>query len=829
MAVDLFSALGVDAPPDNAVPPGVNVRATPTPAADKGIDLFKALGVDRAQSFGPSNPLPDGAKPDARMSVPNTVARTPDLPAWAGGGQQQPREPIPVAPQQKPSLSNIAGAVPSGLYEGLSGVANIPTGVANLASKGIKAATGYDVGQLQPPIETNPTGYHPVGGIAKFVHDASSAAANTAALGGVAKLATPLFPADSAPAALSSALESPSAGTIAAAGIGGGMEEPAAKAVPEEFKPLARIGANLAAGGLTAGATSALGGAARSSISPETAQLAQLGRDTYDIPITAAQMSGNRIVKTADSVLKSIPFSGHGDLDHETQLAVNSAVARTFGEDASKLTPAVMAQARTRIGSVLQDVETRNPVNFDNQTMQDLSRIENDAHSSLTDPEFSVVRRQLDGVMSNVQPGNQIEGNTYGNLMHKGSPLDAAANNKNPNIANYAGEIKDVLRQSLQRSLSGDDAAAYQQARTQWKNMKTVEPLTQSSDVVGGASPSTGDINPTLLRAVVNRSYKDVPYRAMGDIPLNDIADIGQRFLKETGTSHTSERGWLMHLLTGAGAGIFGVEHGLPSAKEAILGAGALGATGGIARGVSGALQSDVLANRMIQQGLTQAPTLRQNLSNAAAPLAAGAVTRQIEEAPQGPTTNPATGLPQFNLEDNQAAAGSGVLDHIADQMTSGALNEPAALKSYVDQNKRAIRKEFGGQGIQNVMLVGALARRPGTAFSAISETPSAAIKQALAEAGATERKGLLTLAMSQPSLAKVLSEKAGSVLSKPLEARIISALQNREKRDAANAGTGDRVGAPRGGVASTRGGIQRSAMGAMADSGKTPMVATQI
>lgn len=161
--------------------------------------------------------------------------------------------------------------------------------------------------------------------------------------------------------------------------------------------------------------------------------------------------------------------------------------------------------------------------------------------------------------------------------------------------------------------------------------------------------------------------------------------------------------------------------------------------------------------------------------------------------------------------------------------MTSGALNEPAALKSYVDQNKRAIRKEFGGQGIQNVMLVGALARRPGTAFSAISETPSAAIKQALAEAGATERKGLLTLAMSQPSLAKVLSEKAGSVLSKPLEARIISALQNREKRNAANAGTGDRVGAPRGGVASTRGGIQRGAMGAMADSGKTPMVATQI
>lgn len=771
MAVDLFQALGVDAPtPTQETPP--SVRVAPTPSTDKGIDLFNALGVDRAQTFQPSNPLPAGAKPDARMPLPSTVSRGPDLPAWAGGGVQPTREPVSVAPQ-KETLGNLAGAVPSGLYEGVARVPNIPTDLVNAASGVMHGLTGQDYGRIQQPFETNPTGYQPQGKLAQGIHDASSAAANTVALGGAAKLLTPFLPAGSAASAVSHAVESPSKGVVAASAAGGAAEEPVARQVPEEYQPLARMGANILTGGVTAGAESALGNAARSSITPQTAALARFGRDTYDIPITAAQMSGNRIVKTADSVLKSIPFSGHGDLDHETQLAVNSAVSRTFGEDAPKITPAVMSQARTRIGGVLQDVETRNPVNFDQQTIHDLASIEANARSSLTDPEYGVIQRQLDGVMSNVQPGNQIAGTTYGNLMHKGTPLDAAANSKNPNVANYAGDIKDALRASLQRSLTGDDAAAYQQARTQWKNMKTVEPLTQSADVVGGASPSTGDINPTLLRAVVNRSYKDVPYRAPGEIPLNDIADIAQRFLKEPGTSHTSERGWLMHLLTGAGAGIFGVEHGLPSVKEAALGAGALGATGAMARGVSGVLQSDALANRMIRQGLAgPQPGIAQSVGRAAVPLATTAGVRQLEP-PEEPSTNPATGLPQFSLQANQIDHKRRMADQIVNGLKDGSLASPDAMKNHITQNKRDLRGAFGGQGLQNIMFVQAMMRRPSNLFSVVSSAPTPAIQAALGDAN------LASLAILSPELAKTLATSTSRQnLTKAGEAQVVAGIQ---------------------------------------------------
>ena len=514
-----------------------------------------------------------------------------------------------------------------------------------------------------------------------------------------------------------------------------------------------------------------MGGATRSAISPETAALAQLGRDTYELPITAAQMSGNRIVKTADSVLKSIPFSGHANLDHEMQTAVNSAVARTFGEDASKITPAIMGQARARIGGVLQDIESRNPVTFDNQTVQDLANIESNARSSLTDPEYGVIHRQLEGVMTNLQPGDQITGTTYGNLIHKGSPLDAAANSKNPNVSNYAGDIKDALRASLQRSLTGDDAVAYQQARTQWKNMKTIEPLTQSADVVGGASPSTGDINPTLLRAVVNRSYKDVPYRAPGEIPLNDIADIAQRFLKETPTSHTAERGWILHLLTGMGGAAIeggGVPWRTMAAGAAGIGTGAL--TGRLASGV---LQSDWLANRMIRQGLGgPQPGVVQSAGRASVPLATTAGVRELEP-PEAPSTNPQTGLPQFSLEANQIDHKRRVADQIVSGIKDGSLRAPDVMKNYIAQNKRDIRGALGGQGLQNIMFVQAMMRRPANIFSLVSSAPTPAIQSALGDADLT------SLAIISPELAKILATSTSRQnLTKAGESQVVSGIQ---------------------------------------------------
>jgi hypothetical protein len=267
--------------------------------------------------------------------------------------------------------------------------------------------------------------------------------------------------------------------------------------------------ANIGAGA----GVSALGGASRAAIGGAVGP--EMARDTYDIPIRAGQISGHRVIKSADSALQSVPLSGLQGAAEVQQTALNRAVAQTFGEDADKITPSVLNAACRRIGGVMQDVENRNNIQFDPQLGQDLSGILQNARNSLTEQEFGVVGRPINNLLSTVQ-GGEISGQSYGNLIHKGSPLDAMTNNANSNIANYGGQIREALRDSLQRSLSLDDMSAYQGARAQWKNTKTIEPLTQRADVVGGATPSTGDINPAGLRAVVNRSFGNAAYAEPG-------------------------------------------------------------------------------------------------------------------------------------------------------------------------------------------------------------------------------------------------------------------------------------------------------------------------
>lgn len=341
---------------------------------------------------------------------------------------------------------------------------------------------------------------------------------------------------------------------------------------------------------------------ATSPLPPAVANLAQMARDQYGIQLSAPQLGMSPTLRYANNALKMVPGSGVGADDAAVQGQFNRAVARTFGEDAEKITPDLLSSAQQRIGGVMNRVENSANVALDPQFLNDAAHIENNARVSLPDSEFGVVRRQLDNVMRNLQPGDTISGTTYGNLIHKGSPLDSALNSSDANIRNYAAQIKESLRDSLTRSLSPEDAAAYQQARTQYKNLKTVQPLTLRADATGGPMPSTGDISPQALRSAVNRSYGDnVAMAPSGSVPLNDLARIGQ-LMKPPPSSGTAERSSMLY----AGAKLAELAGAAAAGSYAGLVPAAAGLGAGIAGGrLAGAyLRSPGLANRMIQSSL---------------------------------------------------------------------------------------------------------------------------------------------------------------------------------------------------------------------------------
>ena len=249
----------------------------------------------------------------------------------------------------------------------------------------------------------------------------------------------------------------------------------------------------------------------------------------YGIPLRAGQTADSQYVRKLDQMVGQLPGSGIEASNAAQRAAFNRSVAKTFGENAEQVTPAVMQRARERIGGVMNQIETQHAVKLDKQFENDLVGVVTRWGETLTAPEFDVIKKQVSGVLRNVQAGRQISGETYGNLVGHNSPLSTAAASANPNIAKPAQEIVESLRDALQRSLPDDAQKAYTQARYQYKNLMTVAPL------VNKGQP--GDISPLLLQGAANRSFKSNAFRGAGD--LGELGDIGQQFLRAPRDSGT--------------------------------------------------------------------------------------------------------------------------------------------------------------------------------------------------------------------------------------------------------------------------------------------------
>lgn len=333
-------------------------------------------------------------------------------------------------------------------------------------------------------------------------------------------------------------------------------------------------------------------------VDPNTAALAQTARNNFGIPVGAGEVSANPTVRFLNSVVNKLPGSGGGAHREATQTAFNRSIAETFGENAERITPQVMARARDRIGAVFEDVATRTPtIQADPRFATDLRRTIRDAQATMSAGEVEPLIRQVQNIAGLVDPQtNTITGQVYQNLTRRGTPLDRAMQSPNPNIRNAARDIREALDDVMERSATPEAVADLQAARGQWRNLRTVEPLV--------AKAPTGDISPALLQGRVNTSFKGThgaAYGGGGD--LKQLADIGQRFMKEPPSSGTAERGMLMHLLGGFGSGVAGLAAGL-SPKEAAV--AMLAPVGGAAvgRGVGAALRSETLTNRLINNSL---------------------------------------------------------------------------------------------------------------------------------------------------------------------------------------------------------------------------------
>jgi hypothetical protein len=282
-----------------------------------------------------------------------------------------------------------------------------------------------------------------------------------------------------------------------------------------------------------------------------TAALAQLARDKYGFNLTGDQITNSPLVRKVSAMMSLNPVNNNLARDTEQRAQFSGAVGQTFGANAPDgvLSPEVMSAAKKNIGATFDAVAARNPVHVDDTLLGDLGDIENRYSASVTGDEIKPIKNQIDNVLSAAKEGDTITGETYQRLTSKGSPLDLASNSANPNIRSAAIEIRGALDDALERSAeasgNGADIQVLRAARLAYKNMKTVEPLVSKSP--------DSMVSPALLNNRVSVAFKNRAYQGAGD--LDELAQIGKKFLTPPSTSGTPEGIRAQRLLEGTSTG----------------------------------------------------------------------------------------------------------------------------------------------------------------------------------------------------------------------------------------------------------------------------------
>jgi len=373
----------------------------------------------------------------------------------------------------------------------------------------------------------------------------------------------------------------------------------AANAFPQESDLASLLGG--VAGG--AGANMASRFAPSPTIPIEDAKLADLAINKYNIPVSVSQVSTSPVAKYAYSTTSHIPFSGAEDFNHAQREAWTRALGNTFGSSVSRITPDVLDEANTRIGGVFKDVAKRTNIPITDAFLDKLQNLSDVTKTSIgTGNESTIVDGLINNLLNNaIKNNDDAGGHVYQYMTKSNGPLAMATYNKSAPHVPFVNMIKDILDDHLEQNAAPEDIAALRTARQQWKHLKTVEPLTLRADVTGGASPSTGDISPAALRNAVKGQFYQNAARGRGG-PLDDLARIGQRFLKEPPQSGTAPR-QLMGEAIGALGGfaadaLYDPEH-FGAGKVASLAAIPI-----INRSVNASLRNQYLAKKAIQNSL---------------------------------------------------------------------------------------------------------------------------------------------------------------------------------------------------------------------------------
>jgi hypothetical protein len=320
-----------------------------------------------------------------------------------------------------------------------------------------------------------------------------------------------------------------------------------------------RGAAGAAGGAVGSGAMSALGkagqaltGIGKSTLTPEAARVAgEAAR--LDIPLTAAQQTGNKAMQAVESTFEWLPSTSATQtaLKQGQREAFTRGVMRQMGEEASDASPKAMAAARKRIGGDFDRIFGKVKVDLADDAVQErIGQVLKESIDQLSHDQSRIVAKRADELLNKIDQNGAVSGKAY--QAWRTSVQQQAQGTKDEwlgtQLKNLYRAVDDAAYKAAEKA---GEAAALTKARAEYTAMKTVLPLAQKS--------TDGMVSPGLLQAEVVKRYPGF-MSADGGGDMGSLARIGKRFIAENvPNSGTAQRQAAQAILTGTlGYGVTG-------------------------------------------------------------------------------------------------------------------------------------------------------------------------------------------------------------------------------------------------------------------------------
>lgn len=330
----------------------------------------------------------------------------------------------------------------------------------------------------------------------------------------------------------------------------------------------------------------------RPNVPAETQRLLSVA-DAEGIPLTAGQRSGSKPLKWLESAFDNLPLTAgpQAAIREGQNAAFTSAAASRAGIAGTSLDRNVLAANNARLGSVFDNVSNATTVNLDNQFLDELTDITTRYARKLPSQQRPSFDAYVDDILNT---GGQMPGTMYQQARSDMTRQARSMRNSDPFYADTLRRLRNALDDAFDRSVPAEHRDALRTAREQYHYQKLLENAMAGPGEVSAA----GQLPPAQLRSAVVNGDRGAYARGEGE--LNDLARVGQAFLKPLPDSGTTNRNYMQGLLTGALPG---------GAGTAALAAGAEPLTAALMAGAT-------LAGPRAVQGVYNQPWMQHYLLN---------------------------------------------------------------------------------------------------------------------------------------------------------------------------------------------------------------------